>query len=124
LNYRHKNSILYIKITVFTILSRKNETNFTNMIFKGDCLRVVSPVTEDGNRPKIDPDSGLPVYKETFLPVTARKQLDIQNRRLPAHLRKKIELVSPSPDEALPIANKANPVERKKPGPKPKAHAA
>jgi hypothetical protein len=91
------------------------------MYFKGDYLRVVSPVTEDGNRPKIDPDTGLPVFKETALPVSARKQLDIQNRRLPAHLRKKIELVSS--DEPRPIANKANPVVRNKPGPKPKAHA-
>lgn len=88
------------------------------MYFKSDYLRVVSPVTEDGNRPKIDPDTGMPIYKETSLPVTARKQLETQNRRLPAHLRKRIELVSS--DEPRPIATKANPVIRKKPGPKPK----
>jgi hypothetical protein len=93
------------------------------MYFKGDYLRVISPVTEDGNRPKIDSVSGLPVYKETALPTTARKALDIQNRRLPAHLRKKIELVSTSVEEIRPIATRQNPVERKKPGPKPKANA-
>jgi hypothetical protein len=93
------------------------------MYFKGDYLRVISPVTEDGNRPKIDPVSGLPVYKETALPTTAKKSLDIQNRRLPAHLRKKIELVSTSVEEVRPIATRQNPVARQKPGPKPKANA-
>lgn len=90
------------------------------MYFKGDYLRVVSPVTEDGNRPKIDPESGKQVYKETALPLTARKSLEAQNRSLPAHLKKKIEHVSSQEDR--PVANKQNPVERKKPGPKPKAN--
>lgn len=88
------------------------------MYFKGDYLRVVTPVTEDGNRPKIDPDTGQQIFKETALPVTARRQLEIQNQRLPQHLKKKIELVSS--DEPRPIATKENPVIRKKPGPKPK----
>lgn len=92
------------------------------MYFKNDYLRVVSPVTEDGNRPKIGED-GMPMYKETALPTTARKALDIQNRRLPPHLKKKIEYVSASPDQARPTATRQNPVERKKPGPKPKQHA-
>lgn len=93
------------------------------MYFKGDYLRVVSPVTEDGNRPKIDPETGRQVYKETALPITARKVLDTQNRSLPAHLKKKIEHVSASISEPMPVATKQNPVERKKPGPKPKANA-
>lgn len=84
------------------------------MFFKGDYLRVVSPVTEDGNRPKIDSETGTPVYKETLLPVSARRALERQNKRLPNHLRKKIELVS-SGEPA-----KEAPAERKKPGPKPK----
>lgn len=90
------------------------------MYFKGDYLRVISPVTEDGNRPKIDSITNTPVYKETALPLTAKKALDNQNRRLPAHLRKKIEHVSTSVEEVRPIATKINPVERRKPGPKPK----
>jgi len=90
------------------------------MYFKGDYLRVISPVTEDGNRPKIDPVTNMPVFKETALPTTAKKAMEIQNRRLPAHLRKKIEHVSTSVDEPRPIATKENPVIRKKPGPKPK----
>lgn len=94
------------------------------MYFKGDYLRVISPVTEDGNRPKIDSVTGMPVFKETALPTTAKKALDIQNRRLPAHLRKKIEMVSNSVDQPRPIVTRENPVERKKPGPKPKHEQA
>lgn len=82
------------------------------MYFKGDYLRVVSPVTEDGNRPLIDPETGKQVWKETALPVTARKALEDQNKRLPNHLKKKIEYVSTQ--EERPIANKENPVIRKK----------
>ena len=89
------------------------------MYFKTNYLRVTTPVTEDGNRPKIV--DGMPVYKETALPLTARKNLEIQNRRLPNHLRKRIEEVVNT--EPVPVATKANPVERKKPGPKPKVHA-
>ena len=91
------------------------------MYFKGDYLRVVSPITEDGNRPMIDPDTGLQMFKETALPVTARAALEDQNRRLPNHLKKKIEYVSS--EEPRPVANKQNPVVRQKPGPKPKVNA-
>lgn len=79
---------------------------------------MVSPITEDGNRPKIDTETGLQMFKETALPVTARAALDAQNLRLPNHLKKKIEHVSS--EEPRPVANKQNPVVRQKPGPKPK----
>lgn len=82
------------------------------MIFPNGTLRVVSPVTEDGNRPKIV--DGMPVYKETFLPKTAKRALDRQNNNLPNHLKKKIEIV----DEGTP-AKKL----KSKPGPKPRPNA-
>lgn len=60
---------------------------------KGDHLRVVSPQTIDGTTLKYG-DDGKVMYKETFLPITAKKSLVLQNTRLPAHLKKIIELVS------------------------------
>jgi hypothetical protein len=91
------------------------------MIFPKGTLRVVSPVTEDGNRPKIV--DGMPVYKETFLPKSAMRNLQRQNDRLPNHLKKKIELltddyVEPTQGEQV-VAEKP----KGKPGPKPKQNA-
>lgn len=90
------------------------------MYFTSSYLRVVSPVTEDGNRPKIV--NGMPVYKETALPLSAKKMLMEQNRNLPQHLRKTIEEVHN--EDVQPVVTnesvKSQP-ERRKPGPKPKS---
>src|SRR5688572_21745615 len=96
------------------------------MYFKNSYLRVVTPVTEDGNRPKLF--NGQQVFKETALPLSAKKHLDEQNKNLPQHLRKTIEIVSN--DEIQPAvtntAKAAAPVQptRNKPGPKPKNYAS
>lgn len=55
-------------------------------------LRVTSPLTIDGVRPKYD-QRGQMMYKETELPLTAKKYMDEQNRKLPDHLKKKIEVI-------------------------------
>ncbi len=99
------------------------------MIFPKGTLRVVSPVTEDGNRPKIDPDTKQAIYKETFLPMTAKKALEEQNRRLPNHLKKSIEPLDDQPvkkavqpamvSEQVEVKGPVHP-QRLKPGPKPK----
>jgi hypothetical protein len=94
------------------------------MIFPQGTLRVVSPVTEDGNRPKII--DGMPVYKETFLPKTAKRALERQNNNLPNHLKKKIEVLKE--DYVVPTQGTqqvaAVPEKAKgKPGPKPKQNA-
>lgn len=60
--------------------------------FKGDYLRVLSPVTTDGTTPVIGEDGKIK-YKEDHLPTTAQKILEKKNLKLPVHLRKKIELV-------------------------------
>lgn len=86
------------------------------MYFNSSYLRVVTPVTEDGNRPKLF--NGQQVYKETALPLSAKKHLEEQNRKLPAHLKKIIEVVSS--DEDRLIVTKQTTPERRKPGPKPK----
>ncbi len=92
------------------------------MYFKDSYLRVVTPVTEDGNRPRIV--NGQQVFKETALPLSAKKHLIEQNRNLPVHLRKIIEEVHNNDVQAI-VTNQsaAAQVERKKPGPKPKTNA-
>lgn len=90
------------------------------MYFTNSYLRVVTPVTDDGNRPRIV--NGMPVYKETALPLSAKKHLIEQNRNLPQHLRKTIEEVHNN--DVQPVVTNATAIkevpERKKPGPKPK----
>jgi len=86
------------------------------MYFKSSYLRVVTPVTEDGNRPRIV--NGQQVFKETALPLSAKKHLIEQNRTLPVHLRKIIEEVHN--DEVQPVVTNHIP-EKRKPGPKPKS---
>lgn len=61
-------------------------------LFKGDYLRVLSPITTNGMIPKMGSD-GRVLMREDHLPVTARKKLEQKNLKLPEHLRKKIELV-------------------------------
>lgn len=63
--------------------------NFLN----GDHLRILTPVTIDGITLKLD-ESNKAQYKETHLPMTAKKAMMLQNTRLPNHLKKKIEVVS------------------------------
>lgn len=105
------------------------------MIFPGGTLRVVSPVTEDGNRPKIDSQTGRQVYREDFLPKSARKALEDRNKRLPNHLKKIIELLPVDVVREQPVMQQVvqptvvtqqtsqPPIIKRKPGPKPKVHA-
>lgn len=86
------------------------------MYFKSSYLRVVTPVTEDGNRPKII--NGQQVFKETALPLSAKKMLIDQNKGLPVHLRKIIEEVHNN--DVQPVVTNHVP-EKKRPGPKPKS---
>lgn len=60
--------------------------------FNGDHLRVVSVITEDGVRPKLD-GTGRQMLKEALLPLTAKKNLEERNRELPKHLKMQIEVV-------------------------------
>jgi len=91
------------------------------MYFTSSYLRVVTPVTEDGNRPRII--NGQQVFKETALPLSAKKHLMEQNRTLPVHLRKIIEEVHNN--DVQPVVTNESAavpqVERRKPGPKPKS---
>lgn len=61
--------------------------------FKGDYLRVLTPLTTNGSNIRHNAD-GQVMYKESHLPITAQKQLEKKNKKRPVHLRHKIELVS------------------------------
>lgn len=61
------------------------------MVFQGNYLRVLTPRTVDGITPQMVNDRL--VYKEEFLPLSARPYLELQNKDLPEILRKKIEEV-------------------------------
>jgi len=87
------------------------------MIFPRGTIRVVSPLTEDGSRLKIENDQV--VYREDFFPLTAKKAFEDQNKILPKHLQKKIEVLT-GHAEAPTIAAEQK---RAKPGPKPKENA-
>lgn len=94
------------------------------MIFPKGTLQVISPVTVDGNRPKIV--DGRQVTKTTFLPKTAKRALDNQNKRLPDHLKKKIEVLEEDyvePVQGVQQASQPTEKQRGKPGPKPKQNA-
>jgi len=118
-----------MQITESSILSIKNETYFWYMIFKGGTIRVISPVTEDGNRPKII--DGVPQYKEDHFPLSAKRAFEAQNNRLPNHLKKKIEVLTDGDVEsevaktgsAVTVAEPKPVITRGKPGPKTKEHA-
>jgi hypothetical protein len=88
------------------------------MIFKGQggTIRVVSPRTQNGKDLLYDPVTKQPIYREDFLPATAKKFIEDQNRNLPVQLQKTIELVS---DGDVGVKSP----EKKKPGPKPKDNA-
>lgn len=58
-------------------------------------LRVSVPVTTNGVLLKYD-GNGQPSFKTKYLPLTAEKRLVQRNRRLPEHLRLKIERVDPT----------------------------
>jgi len=74
------------------------------MVFKGNYLRVSTPRTTDGVTPQMQ--DGRLVYKEDFLPLTARPDLEKQNEKLPEILRKIIEVVK-NDDQGNPVPAKA-----------------
>jgi hypothetical protein len=86
------------------------------MYFTGPYLRVLTPKTTNGILPLII--NGEQQYREDFLPLTARKQLEAKNRRLQKsgnnHLLVDIEEVG-----SQPVFKEAAPAPAKR-GPKPK----
>lgn len=97
------------------------------MIFPNGTIRVLTPVTEDGNRPKLDAN-GQRIWKEDHFPASAQKAFERRNSRLPDHLKKKIERMSDGdiaqPVQVAPVTNTNDvPGIVKRRGPKPKVNA-
>lgn len=77
-------------------------------MFKGDYLRVQTPITSDGVLPVVENERIK--YREDHLPLTAKKMLEQKNQRLPAGLRKRIEVVSSTVKPVIKTSPKPAPV--------------
>lgn len=77
-------------------------------MFKGDYLRVQTPITSDGVSPVVENDRIK--YREDHLPLSARKMLESKNAKLPSGLRKKIEIVSNNVRPVIKTSPKPAPV--------------
>ena len=55
-------------------------------------ILVLSPVTSNGVNPILDA-KGQIIYKETILPLEAKKIIEKQNDKRPDHLKKKITII-------------------------------
>jgi len=76
------------------------------MVYTGNYLRVLTPRTVDGVTPEMENDRL--VLKEAFMPLTALRELEEQNKRLPEILRKRIEIVTDDEDgNPVPVAKKS-----------------
>jgi len=60
--------------------------------FTGTYLRVLSPRTTNGLSPEIGQDGKI-VFREDHLPLSAKRYLESQNKKLPDILKKTIEVV-------------------------------
>lgn len=74
-------------------------------------LRVLKPITTDGVNIDID-DQGQAKYKELELPLSAERQLQEVNSKLPKALKLRIERVTPNAIQ-VPV-KKAEPTEEQK----------
>jgi len=61
-------------------------------LFQGDYLRVLTPETIDGVTIKMVNDRMS--FKESHMPLSALKDLQRENDRLPTHLKHRIERVT------------------------------
>lgn len=62
-------------------------------MYNGPYLRVLTPRTTNGNNVLLD-EKGMLQFREAHLPMSAKAHLEKQNKSLPQHLRKKIEVVN------------------------------
>lgn len=67
------------------------------MNFNTDYIRVEKPVTKDGRTLMYD-DERRPIFKSIDLPISAKKELEKRNEKLPEELRLKITVMK---DEAV-----------------------
>lgn len=60
-------------------------------LFNEDYLRVLTPVTVNGIVPFMV--NGVPQYKESMLPITAKRYLEQKNAKRPEHLKHIIDVI-------------------------------
>jgi len=65
-------------------------------------LRVLTPITIDGSTPKLSEISKTQMYKETHLPVTAKKHLERENKFRANHLQHILEVVTENSVPEIP----------------------
>lgn len=84
------------------------------MYFKGNYLRVLTPRTTNGVVPKLI--NGEQQWKETFLPITAKKQIEKKNNRLKkngfSQLVAEIEVIGDETAETI-TSSRRNPKPKK-----------
>lgn len=80
------------------------------MYFTGPYLRITTPRTTNGIIPKLQ--NGQQLSKETFLPLSARKQIEKKNARLVKrgfkHLVSTIEVVGDGPAPTARVRKNKN----------------
>lgn len=92
-------------------------------MLKGNYLRVLTPRTTNGTNIMMD-ENRQQMFKEAHLPLTAKRALETQNRALPDHLKKIIEVVYDGVEPDNKAFGPLQPKARNKPGPKPKNQTA
>lgn len=67
-------------------------------------LRIRYPKTVDGRNLAVN-EEGNTIWEETELPLTAREAIETENKNLPFHLRKKIDVLhyhnAPPPEQVV-----------------------
>ncbi|MER3499850.1 MAG: hypothetical protein C4308_15180 [Chitinophagaceae bacterium] len=63
-------------------------------------LKVSTPLTIDGVRLAYD-EKNQPIFQITFLPLSAKREFERNNSKLPQHLQAQIEEISESDKQAL-----------------------
>jgi len=63
-------------------------------------LKVSTPLTVDGNHLAYDAKN-QPLFQITFLPLSAKKEFERNNSKLPQHLQAQIEEISDEEKQAL-----------------------
>jgi hypothetical protein len=77
--------------------------------FSDGFLRVSVPQTTNGSIPAQHPRTGQPIYRVYDLPLSAQKDIEKKNLKLPVYLQKKIEVIKPSDFKKKLQAKNVNP---------------
>lgn len=91
-------SVFYLRTKLFTYFYFMDFLTRTH-------IRVLKPITTNGINVDTD-EFGQVMYKEMEFPLSAKAKLEEENTKLPKHLQRRIEVVTPNPIIA-PVAKTA-----------------